>query len=76
VVGDVLDLVRARAAVDLLQLRDDIGECLAGDVDAEDVRRDQALQLGSELGLSALGLQRRVATGSEPSGSRRAARWP
>ena len=61
VVGDVLDLVRARAAVGLSQPRQHVGQRLAGDVDAEDVGRDQALELGGQLRLEALRLERRVA---------------
>ena len=61
VVGDVLDLVGARAAVDLAQLRQDVGERLARDVDPEDVGRDQSLQLRRQLGLAPLRVERRVA---------------
>ena len=61
VVGDVLDLVGARPAVDLAQLRQDLGQRLAGNVHAEDVGRDQGLQLGRQLGLAALGVERGVA---------------
>src|SRR6476646_8007673 len=43
VVGDVLDLVGAGAAVDLAQLRKDVGERLTRDVDSENVGRDQSL---------------------------------
>ena len=45
VVGDVLDLVGDRPAVDLAQAREHVREGLALDVDAEDRGRDQPLDL-------------------------------
>ena len=61
VVRDVLDLVRDRAAVDLLEPRQDVGERLARNLDAEQRRRDLRLQLGRERRLQHLRLERRVA---------------
>jgi hypothetical protein len=63
VVRDVLDLVRDRPAVDLAQLRQDVGERLALDADTQDGRGNLLLELGRELGNQQLGLQRRVADG-------------
>ena len=63
VVRDVLDLVRDRSAVDLAELRQDVGERLALDADAQDGGRNLLLELGRELGDEQLGLQRRVADG-------------
>ena len=76
VVGDVLDLVRDRAAVGLAELRQDVCERLAREVDAEVAGRDPRLQLGRQLRLETARLERRVADGVDPSGSSRAARWP
>ena len=61
VVGDVLDLVGARAAVDLAQSRQDLCRGLSRDVDAERGGGNPGLQLGRERRLEALGLERRVA---------------
>jgi hypothetical protein len=49
VVGDVLDLVRARSGVRLLKLRQHVGERLARRVNAQDARRDAALKLRRQL---------------------------
>ncbi len=58
---DVLDLVGDRAAVGLAQMRQRVGERLAGDVDAQDPGRDPGHQLGREL--ERLRVERRVALG-------------
>jgi hypothetical protein len=58
VVGEVLDLVRDRAAVDLAQTRIGIGECLPVDIETEEWRRDARLELGGQLRDQALGLSR------------------
>ena len=49
-VGDVLDLVRDRARVDGLQLRQRVGQRLALDVETEDGGGDARLQLGRQRG--------------------------
>ena len=66
VVGDVLDLVGARAAVDLAKAREDVGRGLAGDVHAEERGRDPRLQLRGQRGVEPLGLERRVADRLRP----------
>src|SRR5207302_1795843 len=63
VVGDVLDLVRARAGVGLAQMREHVGERLAGHAHAEDVGRDSRLELARQLRLEPLGLERGIADG-------------
>src|SRR5205814_1216253 len=63
VVGYVLDLVSARAAVDLAQAREDVGGSFTGNMDAEERGRDPLLELGRQLGLEPLGLERGVADG-------------
>ena len=60
-VRDVLDLVRDRPAVDLAQLRQDVGEGLALDADAKHGRRNQLLELRRQLRDEELRLERRVA---------------
>ena len=49
VVRDVLDLVGDRPAVDLAQLRQDVGEGLALDADAKHGSRNLLLELGRQL---------------------------
>ena len=61
VVRDVLDLVRDRAAVRLLELRQRVGERLAGDVEPEQRGGDPRLELRRQRRLEPLGLERRVA---------------
>ena len=61
VVGDVLDLVRDRAAVGVPEPREGVGKRLGGDVETQQRRRDTRLELGSEPGNQPLGLERRVA---------------
>ncbi len=63
VVGDVLELVRARAAIGLPKPGQDIGKCLARDVYAEHLGGDQPLALRRQLRLQPLGLQRRISHG-------------
>jgi hypothetical protein len=63
VVRDVLDLVRARAAVGLLQLRQHVGERVSLRVHAQQACRDLRLELGRQLRLQPLRLERRVADG-------------
>ncbi len=63
VVGDVLDLVRDRAAVGLDEVRQRLGERLSGDVEAEDRGRDARLQLEGQRRLGAVGLERGIADG-------------
>ena len=63
VVGDVLDLVGDRAAVGLDEVRQRVGERLAGHVQAECRGGDPRLQLGGQRRLGAVGLERRVADG-------------
>ena len=60
-VGDVLDLVRAGAAVGLLELRQNVGERLSGEVHAEQPRRDLILELRRQRRNEALGLEGWVA---------------
>ena len=75
VVRDVLDLVGDRAGVGLAQVRERVGEGLAGHGHAQHRRRDagaSARRSGRRLPGSSAGSP----TGSDPSGSRRAARWP
>ena len=72
-VGDVLDLVGDRPAVDLAQLGQDVGEALAVDTDSQHGGGDLLLELRRELRDSS-GSSVGSPTGSEPSGSRRAAR--
>ena len=76
VVGDVLDLVRARAHVDLAQPRQGLEQGLARDVQPQDVRGDARLELGVSGGTSRVSSSAGSPIGSEPSGSSRAARWP
>ena len=59
--GDVLDLVGDRAAVGLAQVRDDVGQRLAGHADAQDRGRDLGHDLGRQL--QRLGVERGVALG-------------
>ena len=59
--GDVLDLVGDRAAVGLPQVGQRVGERRAGDVHAQDPRRDLRHQLGGQA--ERLGVERRVALG-------------
>ena len=61
VVGDVLDLVGAGAAVDLLKLRKDVRQRLARHVNAEQARRDLFLDLGRQRRDQPLGLQGGIA---------------
>ncbi len=60
VVRDVLDLVRAGAAVDLLESRQHVGERLAGHVEAEQVGRDPLLELPRQRRLEPQRLERRI----------------
>ena len=73
VVGDVLDLVGQRPAVRLAQVRKRVGECLARNVDAQDLRRNLSHQLLGQPGLEALRLEGGVPHGLAPKGSSRAA---
>ena len=57
---DVLDLVGHRPAIRLAEKREGIGQRLAGDVDAQDPCGHLGLELGSEPGLEALGLERGI----------------
>ena len=59
VAGDVLDLVGDRAAVGVLQVRQRVGERVAGDRDAQDRRGDLPHQLGRQV--HGLRVERRVA---------------
>ena len=61
VVGDVLDLVRAGAAVGRAEERQRVGQRLAGDVEAQQRGRDTRLQLGREGRDEPLRLQSGVA---------------
>ena len=61
VIRDVLDLVGHRPAVGPAQVREDLGERVARDVDAEDRRRDLLHDLGREA--EALRLERGIADG-------------
>ena len=78
VVGDVLDLVDAGAAVDLLKLRKDVRQRLARHVNAEQTRRDLFLDIGRQRRDRAT----RAPRAGSPTGSgaerieERAARWP
>jgi hypothetical protein len=63
VARDVLDLVRHRPAVRLAEKRKRLGKRLARDVDAEEPRRDLALQLARQLRFQAFGVESRVARG-------------
>ncbi len=72
--GDVLDLVGDRAAVGLAQVRKRVGERRPRHVHVEDLGRDLGLHLGRQP--ERLGVEPGSPSGSEPSGSRRAARWP
>ena len=76
VVGDVLDLVRDRAAVDLAQARVGVRERLASDREPQQRRGDARHQLGRERGDEPSGSSAGSPGGSDPSGSMRAARWP
>ena len=58
---DVLDLVGDRPAVGLAQVRQRVGQRLAGHVHAQDARRDPLHQLGGQA--ERLGIERRVALG-------------
>ena len=60
VVGDVLDLVRHRPAVRLLEPRQRLGERLAVDADAQDPGRDARLELGRQLRLEVKRVERRI----------------
>ena len=73
VVGDVLDLVCARAGVRLLQLRKHVRQGLPGEVHAEELRGNLPLELQRQRRNEALRLERRVshrlrAEGIEPRG--------
>ena len=57
---DVLDLVGDRPAVGLPQLRQSLGEGLGGHVEAKEARRDPCLELGRQLRLEPVGVERRV----------------
>ena len=61
VVGEVLELVRDRAAVRLRELRQDVGERLAGNVHAQHGGGDLRLELGRQLRLEAQRFERGVA---------------
>ena len=61
VIGDVLDLVGDRAAIGLVEVRERLGQRVAGDVDAKDRRRDARLQLVRQLRLQPERIERRVA---------------
>jgi len=61
VVGDVLDLVRAGAAVGLAEQRQRVGQRLAGDVEPQQRGWDSRLELGRERRDKPLSLERRVA---------------
>src|SRR4029450_6254175 len=63
VVRDVLDLVRDRSAIDLAQLREDVGERLSVDADTEHWRGDPGLELRCQRRLEQLRLERGVAGG-------------
>ena len=63
VVGDVLDLVRDRPAVDLAELRQDVRQGLALDSHSEHRCGNRLLQLRSELRDEQVRLERRVADG-------------
>ena len=63
VVRDVLDLIRDRPAVDLAELRQDVGERLALDPDAQHRCRNAGLELRRQRRLEQLSLERRVADG-------------
>ena len=63
VVRDVLDLVRDRPAVDLAELRQDVGERLALDADAQHRGGNAGLELRRQRRLEQLRLERRVADG-------------
>ena len=77
VVGDVLDLVRDRARVDLAQARQGLEQRLAGNAEPEQPCRDARLQLvGVSGGWSRDSSRAGSPIGSEPSGSRRAFRCP
>jgi hypothetical protein len=64
--GDVLDLVRDRAAVGLAQMRKRLGECPARDVHAQDPRGNLRHQL--ERQAERLGIKRRIALRLAPEG--------
>ena len=57
---DVLDLVGHRPAIRLAEKREGIGQRLAGDMDAQDPCGHLGLELGSEPGLEAFGLERGI----------------
>ena len=59
VAGDVLDLVRDRAAVGRAQCRERLGQGCAGHVDAQQVGRHACHSLGSQA--ERLGIEGRVA---------------
>ena len=61
VVAEMLDLVRDRPAVGLGELRQHVGERLAGHMHPQDRCGDPRLQLGRQLRLEAERLERRVA---------------
>ena len=61
VVGEVLDLVGHRAAVDLAEVRQRLLQRLAGDVDAEQRGRDALLQLRRQRRDQARLVERRIA---------------
>ncbi len=61
VVGDVLDLVRDRARVDLLEPWQRLFQRLAGDREAQQTGRDARLQLGRERRVELSLVERRVA---------------
>ncbi len=67
-VGDVLDLVRDRARVDLAQPRQHVEQRLAGNVEPEQLRGDPRLQLGGERRAEPGLVERRVAHRLRPEG--------
>ena len=73
---DVLELERHRPAIGLPQHRQRLDQRLGRDVQAQDARRDAGHELGVSRGSSRSGSSAGSPGGSEPSGSRRAARWP
>ena len=74
VAGDVLDLVGDRAAVGLAQVRQRVGQRRARHVHAQDLGRDPGHDLGRQA--DGVGSSAGSPSGSVPSGSSRAARWP
>ena len=60
-VGDVLDLEGAGAGVGLLELRQHLGERLAGRVNPQQAGRDSCLKLRRQPGLQSFRLESRIA---------------